>query len=480
MENDNISKVDENVKSDVAAEKPEHELKQEEIPEIQASVISDVDEKLPLSKSIPLGFQHTVIAVLAAIPVPLIIGSNVGLSPEQSRYFVSAIIFTAGISSILAAVGVIPRTSPKIPMIMGANFAVITVVSSALSNAPTISQGFQVVAGSTMVAGLFCFLISGFWAKLQRFFPPIVVGTNLMVLGTALLPNTFHWMMADNAYNPGAAMEPRVLGLAFGVFLFHVIISKYLKGILGNLTLLIALLVGTIAAGFMGMVDFSSVSSAPWFGLILPFHYGVPRVEFQTTLAFLIVMILGMVEVSGTSMGIHDIANKEMTHKQFGRTLKTLGINTFASGLFNGVQPTAFIQNVGVLDLSKVTSRFTTAIAGGMLLLIGLVPKFSALISAIPKPVLGGLGFAIFGIIIGSAVNLLKQVDFNGNQNMLIIGIAVGIGMLPEVYPSFYANFPEMVQMILGSGILSGALAAILLNMFFNFKDIIKPEKVDN
>ena len=189
--------------------------------------LTEVDQKLPLVQNLSLGFQHTVIAILAAIPVPLIVATNTGMSLAQTRFFISAVIFTAGLSSILAALNVIPRTSPQIPMIMGASFAVVPVAIATLKTAPSIPNGFQIMAGATMVSGALCFLAAPFWAKLQRFFPPIVIGTNLMVLGTALLPNTFHWMMDDKAYHLTASVTVKSFYLTVGVFLFHIIISKW-------------------------------------------------------------------------------------------------------------------------------------------------------------------------------------------------------------------------------------------------------------
>lgn len=435
--------------------------------------INEVDEKLPLQQNLLLGFQHTVIAVLAAIPVPLLIAANAGLTTKQTSFFINAIIFTAGLSTILAAMNIIPRSSPLLPMVMGANFSVVPVASATINHASSVGNGFQLIAGATLTVGILSFLLAPFWIRLQKFFPPLVVGTNLMILGVSLLPNTFHWLMGDRAYDLSAKMELKPLLLALAIFLFHLYISKYLKGLMGNLTILIALFFGSILAVILGMTDFTEVSEASWFGLNLPFHYGLPKFELTTIISFFIAIILGMVEISGTAMGIHDIVNKKMDKEQFKRVLKTLGINTFVSGLFNGVQPTAFVQNVGILDLSKVKSRFAIATSGFMLLFIGLIPKFSALICIIPHPVLGGLGFAIFGVIIGSGINILKQVNFEGNQNMLIIGISVGVSMLPSVYPNFYANFPMLIQNIFGSGILAGSLTAITLNTFFNFKEII-------
>ncbi|GAF38267.1 xanthine uracil permease family protein [Agrilactobacillus composti DSM 18527 = JCM 14202] len=433
------------------------------------------DEKLPLSQSLPLGFQHMVIAVLSAIPVPLIVSAAVKLSAAQTMFFVSSIIFATGISTLLASLNIIPKTSPKLPMVMGVNFSVASVMIITFKQAGAIDAGFEIIAGSTMIAGLFCLLIGPFWNKMQRFFPPLVVGTNLMVLGVALLPNAFNWLMDKNAGQLTKSVNVSALLLGLGVFIFHVFISKYLKGFMGDISILVAIVVGTIVAALLGMTDFSAVNSAPWFGLVLPFHFGLPKFDATATLSFLIIMVLGMVELSGTSMGIHDISQKPATKDQFSKTFRTLGISTIFSGAFNAAQPTAFVANIGVLDLAKKKSRYTTAAAGFMLILVGLVPKFSALISAIPKPVLGGVGFAIFGAIVGSAVNILKPVDFKGNHNGLVIGLSIGVCMLPSVYPNFYGNFPTIVQTIFGSGILAGSLMAICLNLFFNFKELMKP-----
>ncbi|MFD1671336.1 uracil-xanthine permease family protein [Agrilactobacillus yilanensis] len=440
--------------------------------------VCPADEKIPLHQSIPLGFQHTIIAILGSITVPLIVSASVGLTPQQTIFFVSAVIFSGGIATILASLNVIPRTSPLLPMVMGANFAVASVIVVTLKNATSINMGFRLVAGATIVAGVFCFLIAPFWMKLRRFFPPLVVGTNLMVLGVALLPNTYHWIMASNAHHQTARVNHGALMLALGVFVFHLLVSKYLKGFLGDLSILLALVLGTVVAAFMGLVNFQPVQDAPWFSLILPFHYGLPKFDLTVIISFVIVMILSMVAVSGTSMGIHNIVGKEMTDMQFGKTMKTLGLVTLIAGFFNGVQNTAFVENVGILELAKKKSRYATAAAGIILVGIGLTPKFSALISVVPKPVLGGVGFALFGVVIGSAANILKQVDLKAGHNMLIVGISIGMCMLPAVYPNFYANYPTLIQNIFGSGILAGALTSITLNIFFNWKTIMGTKTV--
>lgn len=441
-------------------------------------VVHPVEEKLPFGKNIILATQHLFIAIISGIPVPLIVGEMVGLNSEAVAYFVSSVIFTTAICTLLATVGLIKRMSPQVPTMMGISFSVITVVASALSNAPTHGEGFQIIAGSTIISGIFCFVIAPIWSKLDRLFPPVVIGTNLMILSVSLVPNAFGWIMDSN--------ETGMVGknsffLALFVFLLNIVLSKFLKGFWANLTVLISLILGTMIAIPLGMLDLAPVQEAAWFGFILPFRYGLPKIgSLSTILSFIIVMLLGMVEISGTMMGIHSMAGKEMNEKQLTRSLQTTGLGTVFSGMFNSAQPITFIQNVGLLDLTRVPSRFVTATAGFMLLVLSFFPKFAAFVSVIPKPVLGGIAFATFGIIIASGVNILKGVSFEGNNNMLLIGLSVSVAMIPASFPNFYGNFPQLVQDIFGNGLLAGSVTAILLNLFFNFGEMFDLKKKIN
>ncbi|MDH6365571.1 uracil-xanthine permease [Enterococcus sp. PF1-24] len=437
--------------------------------------IHPVDEKLPLGKNLILAFQHLFIAILAGIPVPLVIGAVVGLTEQEIAYFISSMIFTAAICTLLATVGLIKNLSPQIPTMVGITFGAASVIASTLNSAATHAEGFRIMAGSMLISGLFCFLVAPLWSKLDKLFPPVVIGTNLLILSISLVPNAFGWIMSSSS--TGKADKPAFF-LALFVFLLNIVFSKYLKGFLGTLNVLFCLIIGTLVAIPLGMIDFTAVKEAAWFGVVLPFHYGLPKVgSFSTTLSFLIVMILGMVEISGTVMGIHSIVGKEMNKKQLTRTLQTIGLGTMFSASFNSGQPVTYIQNVGLLDLTRVHSRFVTATAGVMMLGLSFFPKFAAFVSVIPQPVLGGIGIPLFGVILASGVNLLKNVKLDENNNMLVFGLSVAVAMIPASFPEFYGNFPQIVQDVFGNGLLAGSVTAISLNLFFNFKQIIGREK---
>lgn len=438
------------------------------------NLASGVEERLPFGRTMALAVQHMLLAILAAFPPALVIGSMAGLSGSEMVVIINAFIFTTGVTTILGCTGILGKWSPKIPVVLGSAVAFIGISGMTIKNAPSHSIGFQLVAGGTIAAGILCFLLAPIWSKLQRFFPPLIVGIAIMVIGISLLPTAFSWILKGSKNN---VVEPKSFYLAAFVFLLHVILSKYLKGILGNLTVLFSIIIGTIVSAFMGMMDFSQLKDTPWFALNLPFHFGAPRFDVSVTGAFLVIIILMMVEVTGSSIGLHKIADKEMDEKQLTKMMRTTGISAVLSGGFNGIPQTVFVQNMGLLDLTKVHSRFPVAAAGILMVIVSCFPKFAALIGMIPLPVLGGIGFALFGIVISSGIKMLKEVPLEGNYNGLIIALSIGMALLPSVHPDFYQRFPSMVQNILGNGLVAGNLTAIILNIFFNFKELFMQKK---
>lgn len=434
------------------------------------TIAHPIDEKLSKGKTISLAIQHMLIAILSAIPVPLIISQHADLSKDDTTYFISAVILASGISSILCSIGP-KKISPRVPMVMGASFSAIPICIKTINSASSVSSGFQLIAGGTLIAGLLMFLLAPAWSKLKPLFPLVVVATNTMILGIYLMPNTFHWIIQGSKV-PGQVDLSSIL-LALFVFLLNIFFSKFLKGFLANLNVLLCLVIGTIVAVAFNMVDFNPVIETNFLEPIVPFvRYGLPKFNLVTMTSFAIVAILGMVEISGTSMGLHNIVHKEMDDVQLTKVLRTSGINAGLSGTFGAVHPVPFVQNLGLLDMTKIFSRFVVAVAGILLILLSFFPQAAAFINVIPKPVLGGVSLSIFGGIVASGASMLKGVEMEGNHNKLIVGLAIGVAMLPAFYSDFYGGFHQIIQDIFGNGIVAGGLTAILLNLLFNFKEI--------
>ena len=297
-----------------------------------------------------------------------------------------------------------------------------------------------------------------------------------MVIGISLLPVGIKWI-TDNKVT---AAEPQQLGLALAVLAITLFLFKYLKGIWNSAAILIAIVAGTILASVIGMADFSSVSSASWFSVNVPLKFGMPVFEPSAIISLCLIMLVLMTESLGNMMAIHEMVDKEIDGANIKRALRGDGIATLLSSIFNSFPITPFAQNTGLVGLMGIKSRFVAVYAGLILLVLGFVPKFAAIIGAIPKPVLGGVGFAMFGMVLVGGIRTLSKVQFDGTKNGVIVAVSVGLAMIPLANPDFYHNFPDWVQTIFHSGITTGSLAAVILNIFFNELGNKKESKQEN
>lgn len=423
-----------------------------------------VDTFLPMDKNVMLAIQHLFVGVIAAIPVPLIVGGAANLSAEDVGFLISATLFMAGIATILQCFGFTKFVGAKVPNVMGCSFSVVAACVTVVSKYPDDPyMGFRIIAGATIVAGIVCILIAPVWSKLLRFFPLVVVGTVVTCIGIALLPVAINWIT-----NQGTTAGTSEISMALFVFLIVVLLNKFLKGIWASLAVLFALIIGTAVASIIGMADFSAVSSAAAIGFNTPFHFGMPVFNIPAIVTFIIIMLLTMNEVTGSLLGIHQIVDKKIDNKTLTNGLRATGIGALLAGGFNSVIPTIFAPSVGLIELTKQKSRYITATAGLFLVIISFFPKISAIIYSVPGPVLGGAGFAMFGMVAASGIKILSGVDYNGNNNLLIVALSIGLCMIPTVMPTFFAACPELIQTIFGGGITIGSIAAILLNIIFN------------
>jgi NCS2 family nucleobase:cation symporter-2 len=322
----------------------------------------------------------------------------------------------------------------------------------------------QYVFGAVMVSGLFCILVAPVFEKLIRFFPKVVTGTVVMVIGISLLPTGIKWITNSTA----VAATHEQLYLALAVLAINLLLSKYLKGIWNSASILLSIVIGTILAAFMGMADFSGVASAGWISVDIPFKFGLPKFELSAAISLCLIMLVLMTESLGNMMAIHDMVDKEIDGANIKRALRGDGISTFISSIFNSFPITPFAQNTGLVGLMGIKSRFVAVYAGIFLFVLGFIPKFAAIVGAIPKPVLGGVGFAMFGSVLVGGIKTLSKVKFDGTKNGIIVGVSIGLAMIPLANPDFYHNFPSWIQTIFHSGITTGSLSAVLLNILFN------------
>jgi len=424
-----------------------------------------VDERIQFSKVWIFSLQHVFAMCAGAVAVPIIVGGAAGLSSKEIVFLINAVLFMAGISTLFQSIGVGKILGAKIPIIEGTSFAAVAAMTSIVSCYKGDSVvGMTTVFGAVMAAGLGCVIISPLFGKLIRYFPKVVTGTVVVIIGISLLPVGIKWITNSKV----AAAKPSEVYLTLAVLAITILAFKYLKGVWNSAAIIFSLVVGTIIASIFGMSDFTSVTSANWFIVNVPFHFGVPRFDLSAIISMFLVMLVLMTESMGNMMAVHETVEKEVEGKNIRRGLMADGVSTFLAGIFNTFPQTPFAQNVGIVGLTGIKSRFVAVYAGILLLALGFIPKFGALMAAIPKQVLGGVGFAMFGMVLAGGINTLSKVEFKGTKNGLIVAVSVGLAMIPLANPEFYNGFPNWVQTIFHSGITIGSLSAVVLNLFFN------------
>lgn len=423
------------------------------------------NEKLPFSQLLPLGLQHVLAMYAGALAVPLIVGGAIGLSQADIAFLIAADLFTCGLATLIQTIGIGNFVGTRLPALIGCSFV-------AVGPMIVIGKEFGITAiyGSVIVAGIIMVLCSGLFGKLSKFFPPVVTGTVIMTVGLALVPtavNNAAGGLGNKSYG-----DPVNLILAGITLLVVVIANKFFTGFMQSISVLIGLLVGTVIAGFMGILDFSEVSHSGWFHIVTPFHFGWPTFEPQAIISMVLVCLVTAIEAIGVFLGLGDICNKKITEKSIGAGIRGEGIAQILGGVFNSFPYATFSQNVGLVALSGVKSRWVCVTAGGILVILGLIPKFAALGTAIPMSVLGGATLAMFGMVAVSGFKILKTVDFSQNGNMLIVAISIGVGLGFKNAPATLEHTPTLVKLLLEDGIVATSILAITLNLLFNFKDV--------
>jgi len=477
-------------------------------------VVHPVDEKLPAGRLAALGIQHVLVMYAGAIAVPLIVGRALKLTPEQVALLISADLFCCGLVTVIQSLGVTRWFGIKLPVMMGVTFAAVGPMV-AFANAMPGVDGARAIFGAIIGAGIVSMAIAPIVSKLLRFFPPVVTGTIIAIIGISLMRVGVGWAMGGTpnlAQNvdvpklvamvdkvkegaaaaaataaPGASAPAMRLpgpipmldnpgygaldNMAIAAFVLIVVLLlvKTMKGFIANISVLLGIIAGCIVAGAMGKMNFDKVGKANWFDLVTPFAFGVPTFDIVMILTMSLVMIVVMIESTGMFLALSDMTGKKIGQHELAAGLRTDGLGTLIGGIFNTFPYTSFSQNVGLVGVTGVRSRYVTVSAGIIMVILGLLPKMAAFVEAIPQFVLGGAGLVMFGMVAATGIRILSTVDYKGNRNNLyIVALAIGFGLIPLVAPRWMQQMARSLHPLLDSGILLTSIAAVALNLFFN------------
>ncbi|MEI9892123.1 MAG: nucleobase:cation symporter-2 family protein [Caulobacteraceae bacterium] len=433
--------------------------------------VSPVDEILPPGRLAILGMQHVLVLYAGAVAVPLIIGHALGLLPDQIALLISADLFAAGLATLIQSFG-LPGVGIRMPIMMGVTFASVgpmmaMIAAGAASGAPQ-SATLQLIYGASIASGVFGLAVAPLVGRLAKLFPPVVTGTVILVIGISLMNIGVNWAAGGQPSQPDYG-SPLYLGIALFTLAVILALTRFATGMLKNTAVLIGTVAGCVVATLLGKMSFEHVAEARFVALVMPFQFGLPRFELVPVLTMCLVMIVIMVESMGMFFAVSGMVEQPLTTKAVVRGLRGDALGAILGGVFNTFPYTSFSQNVGLVGVTGVRSRYVCVAGAAIMILLGLSPKLSALVAAAPSFVLGGAGLVMFGMVAATGVRILSGVDYAGNHNNLfIVAISVGVGLIPLVAPNFFQFMPVVLAPLLNSGILLSVIAAVILNLYYN------------
>ncbi|WP_339216190.1 nucleobase:cation symporter-2 family protein [Ornithinibacillus sp. FSL M8-0202] len=418
-------------------------------------------------KTATLGIQHVLAMYAGAILVPLIVGSSLGLTPEQLTYLVAIDILMCGVATLFQ-VASNRFFGIGLPVVLGCTFTAVGPMIAIGSQ-----YGINAMYGAIIASGLIVVLVSGIFGKLVRLFPPIVTGTVVTIIGVTLIPVAINNLGGgQDAEDFGSMLN---IALGFGTLVFIILMYRFTKGYLRSISILIGLVGGTIIAAMLGKVDFTVVKEASFYHLPELFYFGTPSFEWAPILTLTLVALVSLVESTGVYFALSDITEKKITEKDLSKGYRAEGLAIFLGGLFNALQYTTFSQNVGLVQITGVKTRKVIVVAGVILIALGLVPKIAALATIIPNAVLGGASIAMFGMVISQGIKMISKEISKSTGNSMIVACSIGMGLGVTVVPELFAKLPESIQIITSNGIVAGSITAIVLNILFNMLPSKKP-----
>ncbi|WP_049330317.1 xanthine permease PbuX [Staphylococcus epidermidis] len=409
-------------------------------------------------KNFILSVQHLLAMYAGAILVPIIVGTSLKFSAEEIAYLVTVDIFMCGVATFLQANKV---TGTGLPIVLGCTFTAV---------APMIligqTKGLDVLYGSLLISGILVVLIAPFFSYLVKFFPPVVTGSVVTIIGINLMPVAMNYLAGgEGAKNYG---DTKNLILGGVTLLIILILQRFTKGFLKSIAILIGLAIGTALAGIFGMVDIKQVGDAHWFGFPVPFRFSGFGFDVSSILVFFIVAVVSLIESTGVYHALSEITGRKLERKDFRKGYTAEGLAIILGSIFNAFPYTAYSQNVGLVSLSG--AKKNNVIYGMVILLLicGCIPKLGALANIIPLPVLGGAMIVMFGMVMAYGVSILGNINFQNQNNLLIIAISVGLGAGISAVPQAFKGLGEQFAWLTQNGIVLGAISAIILNFFFN------------
>ena len=420
-------------------------------------LLYSVEDKPPFGLSLLLAAQHLLAALGGIIAVPLVIGNVLKLPTEDTITLVNSALLISGIVTFIQCRGLGP-IGIRLPSVMGTSF---TFVAAALAIGFS-EHGVAGILGASLVGSLVMIIGSFFMPYIRKLFPPVVTGTVVTMIGLSLIPVAVDWFAGGQRGDANYA-TPENLMMAGFVLILVVILVQWGKGIFSAAAIVIGMMSGYVVALMLGWVNFDGVLNAQTFAVPQPLHFGL-SFPISGIIGMSIAYLVTIVESSGNFLALGNATQTEITGKHLRGGVLADGLGSAFAAIMSTTPFSSFSQNIGVISLTGVASRYVVALTGVLLALAGLFPVFGALIVSIPLPVLGGAGLMMFAMIIAAGIQMLDKVE-RSRRNGLIIAISIGCGLAVTTRPELLEKLPAFFREVLGSGITVGSLLALMLNL---------------
>jgi len=433
------------------------------------SVVYGIDAKPPLAEAIPLGIQHVLAMILGNITTPILVAGALALAVEDTVLLIQVVLVMAGLATVIQSYPLGP-VGGRLPIVMGTSIAFLGAIIGIANE-----YGLAVVFGACLVASVVEIVLGFSIARVRGAFPPLVTSIVVMLIGLTLIPVGMDYA----AGGPGAADYGSAanLGLAALVFLITLALNQFGRGFLSHASILLGMTCGYGIAVALGWVDFAPIADAPWFSLPRLAPFGL---EFQWGP----ILVMGFIYVISTMETIGDIAgtvaavDREPTDDELRGGLVADGVMSGLAALVSAFPNTSFSQNVGLINFTGVVSRHVTAIGGILLVALGLVPKVAALFATIPAAVIGGGGLIMFAMIFSSGIAIFHRGVIADRRSLVILAVSVGLGLGVELRPEILVEAPQWATSFFGSGLISGGMAALVLNLLLPREKIAENRQV--
>lgn len=422
-----------------------------------SQLIIGVNDKIGPVRALLLGLQHVLAMDLYIAPI--IIAGILALSDSNSSFFIQMCFLATGLATLIQT-----GFGLRLPVVQGPSYIPIAAIGAIGGK-----LGLAAMAGS-MIPGALLVMLLGlplkWFAKFVRAcIPPLVGGTVILIVGLGLMPTGL-----SNVYNASGELGHNIVigAVSAAVLVVCILLGRKAKG-LGTLfrliSVIVAIVAGVITASFYGVVDFTPVKEAAWFSLPKLFPFGAPVFNLSAMLTMAFVYFIVLIETTGTWFVVSTVTGEELTDKRLNRASFGEGLGCFVGTLFGGTPMTGYSSNAGLIAITGVGSRMAIMAAGGILVVLGLVPKLSALITCIPEPVINGIFCIVCVAIVINGLKVIQNVVLD-DRNMMVIGIPVLLTIAITVLPKGALDgVPDFVSYILSSGVTLGALAAVILNL---------------